>query len=229
MDFSFLLRVVTALLKCEQRVSYRTLKDGLALDDDAFQELLFELTEVQRVAADEGGKVLVWVGGEPEARPAAGGPSPAGAAPSGTAPGAEPGAGALAPPHRAGRPAGAGVPESSPHPGAERRQLTVMFCDLVGSTALSARLDPEDLHEVIGAFQDQCREAVRRYVGFIARYMGDGMLVYFGYPQAHEDDAKRAVRTGLDIEWLRWRHSTPRWGSPAGWCWRCAWGSPPGR
>ncbi len=82
---------------------------------------------------------------------------------------------------------------------AERRQLTVMFCDLVGSTALSSKLDPEDLREIITAFQDQCREAIDRYTGFIARYMGDGMLVYFGYPKAHEDDAERAVRAGLDI------------------------------
>ncbi len=82
---------------------------------------------------------------------------------------------------------------------AERRQLTVMFCDLVGSTALSSKLDPEDLREVITSFQDKCREAIDRYSGFIARYMGDGMLVYFGYPQAHEDDAERAARAGLDI------------------------------
>ena len=82
---------------------------------------------------------------------------------------------------------------------AERRQLTVMFCDLVGSTALSTTLDPEDLREVITSFQDECRGAIQQYAGFIARYMGDGMLVYFGYPQAHEDDAERAARAGLDI------------------------------
>jgi class 3 adenylate cyclase/predicted ATPase len=82
---------------------------------------------------------------------------------------------------------------------AERRQLTVMFCDLVGSTALSTKLDPEDMREVITSFQDKCRQAIRQYGGFIARYMGDGMLVYFGYPQAHEDDAERAVRAGLAI------------------------------
>ncbi len=82
---------------------------------------------------------------------------------------------------------------------AERRQLTVMFCDLVGSTTLSTKLDPEDMREVITAFQGKCREAIQRYAGFIARYMGDGILVYFGYPQAHEDDAERAVRAGLAI------------------------------
>jgi class 3 adenylate cyclase len=74
-----------------------------------------------------------------------------------------------------------------------------MFCDLVGSTSLSGRLDPEDMRDVITGFQDKCREAIRRYEGFIARYMGDGMLVYFGYPRAHEEDAERAVRAGLGI------------------------------
>ena len=82
---------------------------------------------------------------------------------------------------------------------AERRQLTVMFCDLVGSTALSARLDPEDMREVIRAYQDACSGAVARYDGFVAKFMGDGVLAYFGFPRAHEDDAERAVRAGLDI------------------------------
>jgi class 3 adenylate cyclase len=82
---------------------------------------------------------------------------------------------------------------------AERRQLTVMFCDLLGSTALSARLDPEDMGEIISAYQDACSGAVARYDGFVAKFMGDGVLTYFGFPRAHEDDAERAVRAGLDI------------------------------
>jgi class 3 adenylate cyclase len=82
---------------------------------------------------------------------------------------------------------------------AERRQVTVMFSDLVGSTALSAQMDPEDLREVISAYQKCVDETVRRFGGFVAKYMGDGVLVYFGYPQAHEDDAERAVRAGLDL------------------------------
>jgi class 3 adenylate cyclase len=82
---------------------------------------------------------------------------------------------------------------------AERRQLTVMFCDLVGSTALSARLDPEDLREVIGAYHAAIAEVIGRFDGFVAKYMGDGVLAYFGYPQAHEDDAERAVRAGLAV------------------------------
>jgi hypothetical protein len=82
---------------------------------------------------------------------------------------------------------------------AERRQVTVMFSDLVGSTALSARMDPEDLREVISAYQKCVADTVQRFDGFVAKYMGDGVLVYFGYPQAHEDDAERAVRAGLKL------------------------------
>jgi class 3 adenylate cyclase/tetratricopeptide (TPR) repeat protein len=84
-------------------------------------------------------------------------------------------------------------------PTAERRQLTVMFCDLVGSTALSARLDPEDLRDIFGAYHSAVAEVVGNFDGFVAKYMGDGVLVYFGYPQAHEDDAERAVRAGLAV------------------------------
>jgi class 3 adenylate cyclase len=82
---------------------------------------------------------------------------------------------------------------------AERRQVTVMFSDLVGSTALSARMDPEDLREVISVYQKCVAETVGRFGGFVAKYMGDGVLIYFGYPQAHEDDAERAVRAGLEM------------------------------
>ena len=82
---------------------------------------------------------------------------------------------------------------------AERRQVTVMFSDLVGSTALSARMDPEDLREIISGYQKCVAETVRRFGGFVAKYLGDGVLVYFGYPQAHEDDAERAVRAGLEL------------------------------
>jgi class 3 adenylate cyclase len=84
-------------------------------------------------------------------------------------------------------------------PEAERRQLTVMFCDLVGATALSTGMDPEDLLDVIASFQSRCSGAIRRYDGFVSKYMGDGILVYFGYPRAHEDEPERSVRAGLDI------------------------------
>jgi class 3 adenylate cyclase/predicted ATPase len=91
------------------------------------------------------------------------------------------------------------VPASPPPSQAERRQLTVMFCDLVGSTALSVRFDPEELREELRAYQNAVSAVVARYDGFVAKYMGDGVLAYFGYPRAHEDDAERAVRAGLEI------------------------------
>jgi class 3 adenylate cyclase/predicted ATPase len=91
------------------------------------------------------------------------------------------------------------APDPAAGSAAERRQLTVMFCDMVGSTALSARLDPEELREVIGAYHRCVAEAVRRFDGFVAKYMGDGVLIYFGFPRAHEDDAERAVRGGLAV------------------------------
>jgi class 3 adenylate cyclase/predicted ATPase len=92
------------------------------------------------------------------------------------------------------------APAESPAPdAAERRQLTVMFCDLVGSTAMSARLDPEDMREIIGAYHKCCTTLIMQNGGFVAKYMGDGVLAYFGYPQAHEHDAERAVRAGLAI------------------------------
>ena len=91
------------------------------------------------------------------------------------------------------------TPSAHPEDRAERRQVTVMFSDLVGSTALSARMDPEDLREVISSYQKCVAQTVQRFGGFVAKYMGDGVLVYFGYPQAHEDDAERAVRAGLEL------------------------------
>jgi class 3 adenylate cyclase len=91
----------------------------------------------------------------------------------------------------------AAAPDASSPADAERRQLTVMFCDLVGSTSLSTRFDPEDLREVIGTYHRAVAEIVAEFDGFVAKYMGDGVLVYFGYPRAHEDDAERAVRAAL--------------------------------
>ena len=109
----------------------------------------------------------------------------------------------------------AAPPKPKPGDDAERRQLTIMFTDLVGSTALSTKLDPEDLRSVIGAYHKCVAQTVGRFGGFVARYMGDGVLIYFGYPQAHEDDAERAVRGGLalieavgtlgSVEWLQVR------------------------
>jgi len=103
----------------------------------------------------------------------------------------------------AGRAAAEDVPAASPASAAaeaERRQLTVMFCDLVGSTPLSTRFDPEDLREIVGVYHRCVADTVGRFGGFVAKYMGDGVLVYFGYPEAHEDDAERAARAGRDAQ-----------------------------
>src|ERR1700722_1076814 len=96
-------------------------------------------------------------------------------------------------------PATAAPVTPQPRDAAERRQLTVMFVDLVGSTALSARLDPEDMREIVGAYHRSCAEQITKAGGFVAKYMGDGVLAYFGYPQAHEHDAERAVLAGLAL------------------------------
>src|SRR5262245_24211584 len=100
---------------------------------------------------------------------------------------------------------------------AERRQLRVMFCDLVGSTALSARLDPEDLRGIIGAYHRCATELVERNGGFVAKYMGDGVLAYFGYPQAHEHDAEHAVRAALALV-----EEVPKLATQAGPPYKCA-------
>ena len=100
------------------------------------------------------------------------------------------------PPQRCPIPSASPIRRQAPAE-AERRQLTVMFCDLVGSTALSTRHDPEDLRELISAYHRAVADTVARFDGFVAKYMGDGVLIYFGYPQAHEDDAEQAVRAGL--------------------------------
>jgi class 3 adenylate cyclase len=91
------------------------------------------------------------------------------------------------------------VPQAAPPPDAERRQLTVLFCDLVDSTQLAGHLDPEDYCQVVRTYQATCAEVIQRFDGHIAQYLGDGLLVYFGYPHAHEDDAQRAVYTGLAL------------------------------
>jgi class 3 adenylate cyclase len=171
--------LVRALLQHEGRVSYRTLRQVFGFDEaklaDVRAELLFT-----RFAADEDGQGLVWrgrassdgvLGETTDVRPPATSNSTA------------------SPPPAPVR----GTPE------AERRQLTVLFCDLVDSTRLSQQLDPEDLRQVVRAYQETAAEVIQRFEGHIAQYLGDGLLVYFGYPRAHEDDAQRAVHTGLGI------------------------------
>ena len=180
MTFDEVFTQVLALLQREQRVSYRALKRRFDLDDTYLEDVKDELIYAKKLARDEDGRVLVWTGGTSTAPTAASpGPLPAGSDVTPTQVGAAPGGPAT--------------------PDAERRQLTVLFCDLVDSTRLASQLDPEDLRTVIQAYQDTCARVIARYEGHIAQYLGDGLLVYFGYPQAHEDDAQRAVRAGLGM------------------------------
>src|SRR5262244_1093568 len=167
MTFEEILDQAMAMLQRRGRLTYRTLQRQFQLDDAALEDLKEELIYGQRLAADEEGRVLVWLG--EEEIPAASHTRAASLA-------VEP------------RPADA-----------ERRQLTVLFCDLVDSTALAGQLDPEELRTVVRAYQEVCAKVIARFDGHIAQYLGDGLLVYFGYPLAHEDDAQRAVRAGLGI------------------------------
>ena len=184
MTFEEVVDQALAMLQRRGRVTYRLLKRQFDLDDEALEDLKLELIKGQRLAVDEEGEVLVWTG--------AGGTIPESAPP---------------PPPSPQQSATQDIqhipasppPPNSPPSEAERRQLTVLFCDLVDSTALSTQLDPEDLHQVVRAYQETCAKVIARFEGHIAQYLGDGLLVYFGYPLAHEDDAQRAVRAGLGM------------------------------
>ena len=213
--FHALLPVVMTRLQREGRATYRTLKFIFGLDDTLLTEICEELT-FRRLAIDEDGKGLIWTGETPpsvqpgEVAPsqnstAATAPSPASPAPQ---------------PHMVATDATTNGPPASPvdasvepllgkqmstpqivysAPEAERRQLTVMFCDLADSTQLSQQLDPEDLREVVRAYQSTAAEVIEQYEGHMAQYLGDGLLIYFGWPVAHEDDAQRAAHAGLGI------------------------------
>ncbi len=174
MTFDDLLDEILALLRHQGRVSYWALKRRFDLHDNDIAGLKDELITARRLAVDEEGKVLVWAGRVD--------PSPV-----------------PLPPSSPLVPQGEPAPSSPQFPEAERRQLTVLFCDLAESTRLATRLDLDDLREVVLAYQATCVEVLQRFDGYVAQYMGDGLLVYFGYPQAHEDDAQRAIRAGLEI------------------------------
>jgi class 3 adenylate cyclase/predicted ATPase len=183
MTFDDMLEQIITLLQRQRRVSYRALKRRFDLDEDYLEDVKVELIKAQQLAVDEDGEILVWVG--------ASGGVPISASP--------PAQSTQQPPLQHDQPPQIARPPEQHTPDAERRQLTVMFCDLVDSTALSGQLDPEDLREVVRAYQRICSEVITRFDGHIAQLLGDGLLVYFGYPHAHEDDAQRAVRTGLGI------------------------------
>ena len=178
MKFSEIVKQASTLLHEKGRVSYRMLQREFDLDAELLEDLKVELIEVDELAVDKNGKMLVWAGDETREEIAS----------------------------ETEETSVVELPSSAPSaqaerevPAGERRQLTVMFCDLVGSTALSEQLDPEELQTVVRTYQEVSAEVIERYEGYIAQYLGDGLLVYFGYPAAHEDDAVRAIRAGLEI------------------------------
>jgi class 3 adenylate cyclase/predicted ATPase len=182
MTFDEILAQVLELLQREGRLSYLALKLRFNLDDAYLDALKAELIDAKRLAADEDGKVLVWTGASPVSgstfQVSSSTPPPASSTQLPDAPRST---------------------LHAPRADGERRQLTVQFCDLVDSTKLSEQLDPEEYRVVVRSYQETCAQVIRRYAGHTAQHLGDGILVYFGYPVAHEDDAQRAVRTGLEI------------------------------
>ncbi|MEE8304234.1 MAG: adenylate/guanylate cyclase domain-containing protein, partial [Candidatus Tectomicrobia bacterium] len=215
--FQALIRAVMGMLQRERRVTYRTLKYVFSLDDGFLEEVKEELVLIGG-ACDEDGKVLVWTGetqlsvpsavaipsqpAVPEGDTVTSAPTPT--LPLGVTETHIPSNGPATVPEVISIDVPSDESMTVPEPprsvpDAERRQLTVMFCDLVGSTDLSGKLDPEDLREVVRAYQATAAEVIERYKGHIAQYLGDGLLIYFGFPLAHEDDAQRAVYTGLEI------------------------------
>src|SRR5215468_5616400 len=186
LTFEEILDQAIAMLQRRGRVTYRTLRLQFHLDEEQLEALKEALIKAERLAVDEDGCVLVWTG--PPASP------PAVSAAQVVAQDNSLDQAQLVtdvPATTVGQ-----VPRL---PDAERRQLTVLFCDLVDSTRLASQLDPEELREVVRAYQAACAKVIARYEGHIAQYLGYGLLVYFGYPLAHEDDAQRAVRAGLGM------------------------------
>lgn len=178
MTFDDILDQVIALLKRQGRVSYGAMKRRFDLDDAYLEDLKGEILFAYPVV-DEDGRGLVWTGDTTSAQAII-----------------SPPAQTTQPPAAQEQPSPQGAP---PLPDAARRQLTVMFCDVVDSTRLSAQLDPEEYRDVLRAYQSACVEAIQRFDGYVAQHLGDGLLVYFGFPSAHEDDAQRAILAGLGM------------------------------
>jgi class 3 adenylate cyclase len=190
MTFEEILDRVLEMLQRRGRVSYPALKRQFDLDDAYLEDLKEEILFSHPQDVDEDGRGLVWVG---ESRTTL---TPA--SDRETVPTPSVASRTTQPPSQV--PAQMAYSRTDPHStDGERRQLTVMFCDLVDSTVLSRQLDPEDLREVVRAYQAASSEVIQRFDGHIAQLLGEGLLVYFGYPQAHEEDARRAVRAGLEI------------------------------
>ena len=181
-QFQLALYAVLFLLQRDQRVTYRALRHIFGLDDGLIEAIRTELV-FRHLAVDENDDGLVWMHEHPQMTLNASPPMPSMETTTDVASGEQ-----------------LTLPEPTRSaPEAERRQLTVMFCDLVGSTDLAGRLDPEALREVVRAYQETAAQVVDRYEGHIAQYLGDGLLIYFGWPRSHEDNAQRAVHAGLGI------------------------------
>src|SRR5215813_3615703 len=181
MTFKEVLAQVIDWLQQDKRITYRALKRQFDLDDAYLEDLKAELIQAKQLAVDEEGVVLVWAGASALSEP--------------TAPSDQ----SMQPLAAQQQPSQQVTPLQTVPSDAERRQLTVVFCDLVDSTKLSSQLDPEDYRNMVRTYQKVCSEVITRFEGHVAQLLGDGLLVYFGYPQAHEDAPQRAVRTGLGI------------------------------
>ena len=178
MKFSDIVEQAGQLLQRKGRVTYGVLKREFDLDEEQLEDLKEDLLFSHPEIAEVDGRGLVWKGEETSEELASQDVDTSVLElPSSVLP----------------------VQSDRVEPSGERRQLTVMFCDLVGSTALSEQLDPEELQAVVRSYQEVSAQVIERYEGYIAQYLGDGLLVYFGYPAAHEDDAARAIRAGLEI------------------------------
>jgi class 3 adenylate cyclase len=180
MTFEEILDQAIAMLQRRGRLTYGTLKRQFQLDDAALEDLKEQLLYAYPQVVDDAGRGVVWTG-ETAVSPTTTPPTPQPVTQEGSLSQTIP------------------LPAAPSPPDAERRQLTVLFCDLVDSTVLASQLDPEELREVVRAYQETCAKVIARFEGHIAQYLGDGLLVYFGYPLAHEDDAQRAVRAGLGM------------------------------
>src|SRR3989454_2630055 len=184
MSFEEILEQALAILQRRGRVSYRALQRQFALDDAYLEDVKAELLYAYPQGVDDQGNGLVWMGDTASMQTQtslASQYAPRPVTPATPLPQVGP------------------FPIAPRSPDAERRQLTVLFCDLVDSTVLASQLDPEEWRKVVRAYQETCAKVIARFDGHIAQYLGDGLLVYFGYPLAHEDDAQRAVRAGLGM------------------------------
>ena len=179
MTFDEILTAVVELLQRESRVAYRVLKRRFDIDDEYIEDLKADLIDAKRLAVDEDGKVLVWIGQGEAGKRGKGETGETGA--------------------DIGHPTPNSELRTSSSPAGERRQLTVLFCDMVGFTELANRVDPEILQGIIRSYEDACAVCITRYEGYVYQRLGDGIVAFFGYPLAHEGEAERAIHAGLAI------------------------------